>query len=346
MRTRLMKNLVLLLPALTFALSILSVQADSGKWDRGSPKFRPSNQEAEDNPSDKSRRPSSRSDQQSNSQPRERHEEKRTRRPRDRAADDNKARPHWRESERYNKDQRRPPPAAGKDRRARIKPPLIVPAPIPDRDTVLRRERRELRHKPRYWEGPRHRYDYVRTPWYFSRYLAPIRRPYYRPGYFIKVMPNRYLRIMVGSQAYYYDAGIFYRPYNQGYIVVSAPLGAVIRTLPLGFIAFSIGLTTYYALDDDYYVWDDARDGYVVVQKPAGADEAIEEATAGRLFVYPNQGQDEEQQARDRYECHRWAVAESKVDPTLEDADLSVEQRQDYRRAISACLQGRGYTVK
>jgi hypothetical protein len=137
-----------------------------------------------------------------------------------------------------------------------------------------------------------------------------------------------------------------------------------------------------------------------------------------RVFVYPANGQSQEQTARDRYECHNWAVAQSGVDPSrpgayqqvivqpstppganavggaiagaiigsiiggprnagaglilggatgaivgsAADANAQTQARQTqqqinqsaaegraqadaYRRAIGACLQGRGYTV-
>ncbi|HEX2585484.1 MAG TPA: glycine zipper 2TM domain-containing protein, partial [Steroidobacteraceae bacterium] len=138
------------------------------------------------------------------------------------------------------------------------------------------------------------------------------------------------------------------------------------------------------------------------------------------VYVYPNNGQSEAQADRDRYECHQWAVKQSRFDPSLarnveaprvhvegpppgagtaagavtgavigaavsgpyhgpggaivgamagaiigSAADEAREERaeqvqreynrgyaaqlrpaQDYRRAISACLEGRGYTVK
>ena len=69
-------------------------------------------------------------------------------------------------------------------------------------------------------------------------------------------------------------------------------------------------------------------------------------ATTGRLFAYPKHDQSEEQQAKDRYECHRWAVHESGVDPTLEDAKLSTVKKLDYQRALGACLEVRDYSVK
>jgi hypothetical protein len=120
----------------------------------------------------------------------------------------------------------------------------------------------------------------------------------------------------------------------------------LVHTLPVGFIAFSLGLSTYYFVNDTYYIWDEPRQAYAVVEKPEGADNAIAEATTGRLFVYPKEGQSEEQQAKDRYDCHRWAVTESRIDPTLEDETYSIEQKRDYQRAMAACLEGRGYTVK
>lgn len=36
----------------------------------------------------------------------------------------------------------------------------------------------------------------------------------------------------------------------------------------------------------------------------------------GQQFVYPAKGQSAEQQKKDEYECHQWAVKQSGVDPT------------------------------
>ncbi len=205
---------------------------------------------------------------------------------------------------------------------------------------------RNIVYKPRYWEGKPQHYEYARTPWYYTRYMAPIFRPYVRINHVVNVLPKRHVRIMYRNEPYFFYSGVFYRPHLRGYIVVNAPLGVVIRTLPLGFLAFGLGATTYYYLNDVYYTWDPVQDGYVVVAKPSDADQAIAEATKGRLYIYPKQGQDEDQQSKDRYECHRWAVSESGVDPTLDEKEFTAAQNQDYRRAISACLEGRGYTVK
>ena len=69
-----------------------------------------------------------------------------------------------------------------------------------------------------------------------------------------------------------------------------------------------------------------------------------------RFFVYPRQGQSEAQQAKDRYECHIWAVGQIGWDPTqptgvVPEAQIN-QKRADYQRAMGACLDAREYTVK
>jgi hypothetical protein len=192
----------------------------------------------------------------------------------------------------------------------------------------------------------RHKYIYYRSPWYNTWFLAPIVWHYYPIGYTLAYLPTPYIRIVVGGLPYYYVSGTYYRPYGSRYVVVAAPIGAVVATLPTGYIAFSIGVDTYYYANDTYYIWDETRDAFLVVPEPPSAEKAIEQATKERLYVYPKQGQSEEQQAKDRYECHRWAVSESDVDPTMEEQDYSDKEKRDYKRAIAACLEGRGYTVK
>lgn len=192
-----------------------------------------------------------------------------------------------------------------------------------------------------------HAFRHYETYRYHTHYLAPIRYHYYPLNYRLTVLPRLHARLLVLGVPYFYFEGIFYQRYQSGYVVVSAPVGGHVRVLPAGFIAFNIGMFTYYYVNDVYYRWDDDFVRYVVVKKPDGSDVAIDEATEGRLFSYPNKGQTQEQQTKDRYECHSWAVSESQVDPTLdEDAELSQQDKDNYKRAISACLQGRDYTVK
>jgi hypothetical protein len=73
-------------------------------------------------------------------------------------------------------------------------------------------------------------------------------------------------------------------------------------------------------------------------------------STDGRIFVYPRKDQSKELQEKDRYECHRWCVSQTGYDPTQPNSGMRQAQlnqmRADYKRAMSACLDGRGYTMK
>ena len=68
------------------------------------------------------------------------------------------------------------------------------------------------------------------------------------------------------------------------------------------------------------------------------------------MVIYPRQGQSEEKQTMDFDECHDWAVDQTGFDPkkppeSPPDAER-IRESEDYLRAISACLDARGYTLK
>jgi hypothetical protein len=80
-------------------------------------------------------------------------------------------------------------------------------------------------------------------------------------------------------------------------------------------------------------------------------------------IVYPAKGQSQEQQAKDKSECDAWAKSSTGIDPAaVEEAENQAqadaqqaqqqaeaakqEKLQTYGRAVAACLEGRGYTVK
>jgi opacity protein-like surface antigen len=74
-------------------------------------------------------------------------------------------------------------------------------------------------------------------------------------------------------------------------------------------------------------------------------------ARADNLTITAKNGQTEKQQWADRYECHRWAKDQSGFDPTTRPPDgvtsSEIASRRDqYRRAFTACLEGRGYAVQ
>jgi len=64
---------------------------------------------------------------------------------------------------------------------------------------------------------------------------------------------------------------------------------------------------------------------------------------AGDVYIYPRNGQTEQQMANDRYECHAWASNETGFDPTRQQ---NQGDPQEYRRAMVACLDARGYSAR
>jgi biotin carboxyl carrier protein len=75
---------------------------------------------------------------------------------------------------------------------------------------------------------------------------------------------------MLADGDYYFDQGVFYLKENGGYTVVSAPIGAKIKTLPSGYETVSAGDTE----TKNYYYggafYEKRSDGYVVVAPLAG----------------------------------------------------------------------------
>lgn len=125
------------------------------------------------------------------------------------------------------------------------------------------------------------------------------------------------------------------------------PWAPIVAFLPFYYTTVVIGGYPYYYADGYYYA--PVEGGYMVVNPPQGAvNQAPPPApSVEQLFIYPRKGQSEKQQADDRYQCHRWAVGQTGYDPTQPAGGApSFQKRSDYQRAMSACLDARGYTAK
>ena len=130
--------------------------------------------------------------------------------------------------------------------------------------------------------------------------------------------------------------------------------GGFLAALPLYYDMFWWGGVPYYYANDAYYVWSDSANGYTSVPPPGDQPQAAaqadqEPATANSdLIVYPKNGQSPDQQARDRYECGHWAATQSGFNPAQpgQPGAVPAAGSDQYLRAESACLEGRGYTVK
>jgi hypothetical protein len=159
------------------------------------------------------------------------------------------------------------------------------------------------------------------------------------PGYYVSYY---------GYDRYYYNAGVWYRPYGPYVRVIIPPVGIVVPFLPSVYSTMWFGGVPYYYANSVYYLG--RGDGtYIVTDPPNGAAASVPEESE-ELFVYPREGQSEEKQARDRYECHRWVFEQTGFDPSLPGGGVPASEnataRAEYRRAMTACLDAMGYTVR
>ena len=114
--------------------------------------------------------------------------------------------------------------------------------------------------------------------------------------------------------------------------------GVFFVALPLYYNSFWWDGVPYYYGDHRYYVWNPDVSEYEVVPPPQAADPGAAGAAAEpeELYAYPAEGQSGEQLAKDRAECRRWAEGQGR--PESGGGAL--------RRAETACLEGRGYSVQ
>jgi len=176
---------------------------------------------------------------------------------------------------------------------------------------------------------------------------------YYPPmGTVRPSLPEGYRPYYRGGSRYYFSGGIWYAPRGPGFVVIAPPPGLVISVLPPYYSTVWFGGVPYYYADNVYYAWQPDQNGYAVVNPPDNSDSPSPppepENAQDDLVIYPKNGQSKEQQAADQFECHNWARGQTGFDPTQPGGGVSGNAdaaRSNYNRAMSACLQGRGYQV-
>ncbi len=130
--------------------------------------------------------------------------------------------------------------------------------------------------------------------------------------------------------------------------------------LPLAYATYWYGGIPYYYANDVYYTYNPDYDGYVATDPPPAMDSGGAPAegaapggpaaapnggpgpgnggdVAGQIFMYPKNGQSPEQQAKDKAECQQWAS---------QQAGQVAQNGSDYMRAMTACVEGRGYSAR
>jgi hypothetical protein len=190
---------------------------------------------------------------------------------------------------------------------------------------------------------------------------------YANHGYVVTRLPPTHVVVPHAGGPVYYSGGVWYAPHGPSYVVVAAPVGVFVPVLPPFYTTMWFAGAPYYYANDTYYQYRGDQ-GYEVVPPPGdqsapSPDGATDQAPPGAppdmnapppagddLFIYPQNGQSPDQQANDKYQCHQWALSQTGFDPTQAGGGVAPEQaagkRGDYQRAMRACLEGRGYSVK
>lgn len=125
--------------------------------------------------------------------------------------------------------------------------------------------------------------------------------------------------------------------------------------LPLAYATYWWDGNPYYYANDVYYTWNPTYDGYTVTDPPPVNEGANNAPAAGndgapaapmpppaggaagdQIFMYPRNGQSDAQLATDRSECQQWATSQVG----------GGGRPDDYRRAMTACAEARGYSAK
>src|SRR5436190_11290136 len=66
-------------------------------------------------------------------------------------------------------------------------------------------------------------------------------------------IPFGAVSVTFGSRYYHYYNGVYYRPYDRGYMIVEPPIGIIVPSLPIGYTHVIIGSDPYYRYGNVYY---------------------------------------------------------------------------------------------
>lgn len=157
-------------------------------------------------------------------------------------------------------------------------------------------------------------------------------------GHVAPGLPNGAVRPGWHGTPHDYRHGVWLRPHGPRWRVVAPPIGIVVPFLSGGYASLWIGGAPHFYANDVYYA-PAPGSGYTVVAPPDGAERSLAAPAAPSApdpVIYPRNGQTAEQTETDRQQCNTWATTQPQA-----VADAAV-----FQRAVAACMDGRGYTVR
>jgi len=179
---------------------------------------------------------------------------------------------------------------------------------------------------------------YYDTHYHFNHY-------YPAQGYISAALPMGAISVGFGRDRFWFGGGVWYRPYGSSFRVIMPPIGVIIPILPSAYVSLNFGGVPYYYANGIYYTQAIPGPGYVVAAPPADASTAQTQAapvvTAPPAskpdpIIYPRNGQSAAQTEADRQDCNRWATTQPSA---MNDASV-------FGRAVEACMDGRGYSMR
>mgnify|MGYP000866481661 CR=1 FL=1 len=165
---------------------------------------------------------------------------------------------------------------------------------------------------------------------------------YPRHGEVIPALPGGSISIGFGGGHFYFHGGVWFRALGGRFVVIAPPIGVIVPLLPPAYATLWIGGAPYYYANGVYYALAPGQ-GYAVVDPPPGIENAqpapLPAAAAKPApdpVIYPRNGQSTQQTDSDRQDCNRWATTQQNA---MNDADV-------FNRAVAACMDARGYTLR
>jgi hypothetical protein len=168
-------------------------------------------------------------------------------------------------------------------------------------------------------------------------------------GLVVPTMPAFATPVVSGDTTYLYANSTFYhaRPDLGGYEVVNDPSEAmpVTAAAPPTGAAFPAATAVAVPVVTASAAMAAAPMAAPAAYPPAAAAAAAAGRPPGTTFtVTPRNNQTSEEQARDYYECYRFANSQTGYDPM--HPTVNSMRQSSYERASAACFDARGYTVR
>lgn len=169
-------------------------------------------------------------------------------------------------------------------------------------------------------------------------------------GLVVPTLPTFATAIVSAGRAYLYANDVYYRPRPDlgGYEVVNDPEEPVVDSGGTASAGAMTAGTAAAQLTNAANV-STTPAATAPAATPAVASVGPPGGTGNSPYFLPRNGQSPDEQARDRYDCYRFAVTQTGFDPMRVSPGTPAAQYADrqaaYERAQTACYEGRGYTI-